>query len=174
MSDWLTYQPTHLLTDFVTDWLTDLQTNRLTRSLTQFSSTPCLSLGQTLKNHWLQCYATDSANPGVFVLLACGTTSSTCGQLSSYPLALVRTRMQAQGQRFSETCSEPVYTRVEILLTLPLTCVCLVSGCCSYGGRSSSEEHDRSLQTHRPNRRSPRAVQRADAQLHEGHPVGQH
>lgn len=55
-------------------------------------------LCQTLKNSWLQRFATDSADPGVFVLLACGTTSSTCGQLSSYPLALVRTRMQAQGQ----------------------------------------------------------------------------
>ncbi|KAG9335369.1 hypothetical protein JZ751_005291 [Albula glossodonta] len=51
---------------------------------------------QTLKNAWLQRYATDSADPGVFVLLACGTMSSTCGQLASYPLALVRTRMQAQ------------------------------------------------------------------------------
>lgn len=56
-----------------------------------------LDLWQTLKNSWLQRFATDSADPGVFVLLACGTTSSTCGQLSSYPLALVRTRMQAQG-----------------------------------------------------------------------------
>ncbi|XP_068429510.1 calcium-binding mitochondrial carrier protein SCaMC-2-B isoform X2 [Clinocottus analis] len=55
-----------------------------------------LAVYETLKNYWLQCYATDSADPGVFVLLACGTTSSTCGQLSSYPLALVRTRMQAQ------------------------------------------------------------------------------
>ncbi|XP_037609016.1 calcium-binding mitochondrial carrier protein SCaMC-2-like isoform X1 [Sebastes umbrosus] len=55
-----------------------------------------LAIYETLKNYWLQRYATDSADPGVFVLLACGTTSSTCGQLSSYPLALVRTRMQAQ------------------------------------------------------------------------------
>lgn len=55
-----------------------------------------LAVYETLKNSWLQRYATDSANPGVFVLLACGTTSSTCGQLASYPLALVRTRMQAQ------------------------------------------------------------------------------
>ncbi|KAF0031868.1 hypothetical protein F2P81_016423 [Scophthalmus maximus] len=52
----------------------------------------------TLKNSWLQRFATDSADPGVFVLLACCTTSSTCGQLASYPLALVRTRMQAQGR----------------------------------------------------------------------------
>ncbi|XP_039904535.1 calcium-binding mitochondrial carrier protein SCaMC-2-B-like isoform X2 [Simochromis diagramma] len=55
-----------------------------------------LAVYETLKNSWLQNYATDSADPGVFVLLACGTTSSTCGQLASYPLALVRTRMQAQ------------------------------------------------------------------------------
>uniref|UniRef100_A0A3P9IJK8 Solute carrier family 25 member 25b n=1 Tax=Oryzias latipes TaxID=8090 RepID=A0A3P9IJK8_ORYLA len=55
-----------------------------------------LAVYETLKNSWLQRFATDSANPGVFVLLACGTTSSTCGQLASYPLALVRTRMQAQ------------------------------------------------------------------------------
>ncbi|XP_023678863.1 calcium-binding mitochondrial carrier protein SCaMC-2-B isoform X5 [Paramormyrops kingsleyae] len=55
-----------------------------------------LAVYETLKTSWLQRYATDSADPGVFVLLACGTTSSTCGQLSSYPLALVRTRMQAQ------------------------------------------------------------------------------
>ena len=32
------------------------------------------------------------------MLLACGTMSSTVGQLASYPLALVRTRLQAQGR----------------------------------------------------------------------------
>lgn len=53
---------------------------------------------QTLKNMWLSYRAKDSANPGVLVLVACGTISSTCGQLASYPLALVRTRMQAQGK----------------------------------------------------------------------------
>ena len=47
---------------------------------------------------WLSYHAKDSANPGVLVLLGCGTISSTCGQLASYPLALVRTRMQAQGK----------------------------------------------------------------------------
>ncbi|KAI2661994.1 Calcium-binding mitochondrial carrier protein SCaMC-2-A [Labeo rohita] len=55
-----------------------------------------LAVYETLKNSWLQRYGTDNADPGVFVLLACGTVSSTCGQLASYPLALVRTRMQAQ------------------------------------------------------------------------------
>lgn len=56
---------------------------------------------QTLKNHWLQEYGGNSIDPGILVLLACGTVSSTCGQLASYPLALVRTRMQAQGSRLS-------------------------------------------------------------------------
>ncbi|GAB5567611.1 calcium-binding mitochondrial carrier protein SCaMC-3 isoform X3 [Prionailurus iriomotensis] len=51
---------------------------------------------ETLKNRWLQQYSHDSADPGILVLLACGTVSSTCGQIASYPLALVRTRMQAQ------------------------------------------------------------------------------
>lgn len=54
---------------------------------------------QSLKNAWLSYHPKDSANPGVLVLLGCGTISSTCGQLASYPLALVRTRMQAQGEQ---------------------------------------------------------------------------
>lgn len=53
---------------------------------------------QLLKTHWLDNFAKDSVNPGVVVLLGCGALSSTCGQLASYPLSLVRTRMQAQGE----------------------------------------------------------------------------
>ncbi|XP_033826675.1 calcium-binding mitochondrial carrier protein SCaMC-3-like [Periophthalmus magnuspinnatus] len=55
-----------------------------------------LAVYETLKNAWLQRYSVNTADPGVLVLLACGTVSSTCGQLASYPLSLVRTRMQAQ------------------------------------------------------------------------------
>ncbi|XP_060153245.1 mitochondrial adenyl nucleotide antiporter SLC25A23 isoform X2 [Globicephala melas] len=55
-----------------------------------------LAVYETLKNRWLQQHSHDSADPGILVLLACGTISSTCGQIASYPLALVRTRMQAQ------------------------------------------------------------------------------
>uniref|UniRef100_A0A3P9KRE2 EF-hand domain-containing protein n=1 Tax=Oryzias latipes TaxID=8090 RepID=A0A3P9KRE2_ORYLA len=55
-----------------------------------------LAVYETLKNTYLQRNGAHSADPGVLVLLACGTVSSTCGQLASYPLALVRTRMQAQ------------------------------------------------------------------------------
>nr|XP_026235407.1 calcium-binding mitochondrial carrier protein SCaMC-1-like [Urocitellus parryii] len=53
------------------------------------------SLCQFLKNHWLKHYAEDSVNPGVIILLACSTLSHTCGQLVSFPLYLIRTRMQA-------------------------------------------------------------------------------
>ncbi|XP_067452393.1 mitochondrial adenyl nucleotide antiporter SLC25A24 [Thunnus thynnus] len=55
-----------------------------------------LAVYESLKNVWLARYAKDTANPGILVLLGCGTVSSTCGQLASYPLALIRTRMQAQ------------------------------------------------------------------------------
>ncbi|KAM9797326.1 mitochondrial adenyl nucleotide antiporter SLC25A24-like [Syngnathus typhle] len=55
-----------------------------------------LAVYESLKNLWLSRYGKNTANPGVLVLLGCGTLSSTCGQLASYPLALVRTRMQAQ------------------------------------------------------------------------------
>ncbi|XP_060711295.1 mitochondrial adenyl nucleotide antiporter SLC25A24-like [Hemiscyllium ocellatum] len=55
-----------------------------------------LAVYETVKNKYLQTYGHSSTDPGVFVLLACGTISSTCGQLASYPLALIRTRMQAQ------------------------------------------------------------------------------
>ncbi|XP_058492939.1 calcium-binding mitochondrial carrier protein SCaMC-2-A [Solea solea] len=55
-----------------------------------------LAVYETLKNRYLEQYAANGSDPGIFVLLACGTVSSTCGQLASYPLALVRTRMQAQ------------------------------------------------------------------------------
>lgn len=55
-----------------------------------------LAVYESLKNAWLSHYAKDTPNPGILVLLCCGTISSTCGQISSYPLALLRTRMQAQ------------------------------------------------------------------------------
>eukprot|EP00064_Thunnus_orientalis_P020925 superscaffoldBa00006052_g21077 len=55
-----------------------------------------IKLPRTLKNSYLQQYGINSHDPGVLVLLACGTVSSGCGQLASYPLALIRTRMQAQ------------------------------------------------------------------------------
>ncbi|XP_061086868.1 mitochondrial adenyl nucleotide antiporter SLC25A23-like isoform X4 [Conger conger] len=55
-----------------------------------------LAVYETLKNAWLLQYGESSPDPGVLVLVGCGTLSSTCGQVASYPLALIRTRMQAQ------------------------------------------------------------------------------
>jgi len=53
-----------------------------------------LTIYETLKQFYLK-ENPNQKDPGVLVLLACGTVSSTCGQLASYPLALVRTRLQA-------------------------------------------------------------------------------
>ncbi|KAG5682049.1 hypothetical protein PVAND_011437 [Polypedilum vanderplanki] len=54
-----------------------------------------LAVYETLKKKYLSSH-TDQEVPQVWLLLACGSASSTLGQLCSYPLALVRTRMQAQ------------------------------------------------------------------------------
>ena len=61
---------------------------------------------QTLKNFYLNYHKNESADPGVLVLLACGTVSSTCGQLASYPLSLVRTKLQAQGKEYCSPCDQ--------------------------------------------------------------------
>ena len=52
---------------------------------------------QTLKRLYTKQHI-NGQDPGILVLLACGTASSTCGQLASYPLALVRTKLQAKGE----------------------------------------------------------------------------
>lgn len=54
-----------------------------------------ISVHQTLKKLYIQ--KNKDKDPGVLAVLLCGTISSTCGQLASYPLALIRTRLQAQG-----------------------------------------------------------------------------
>ena len=42
-------------------------------------------------------YADRGEEPGVSVVLGCGMLSSTCGMLVTYPLGLIRTRLQASG-----------------------------------------------------------------------------
>lgn len=54
-----------------------------------------LAVYETLKFTWLN-RNSGVVDPGVMVLVGCGAVSGTCGQLASYPLALIRTRMQAQ------------------------------------------------------------------------------
>ncbi|XP_024936609.1 calcium-binding mitochondrial carrier protein SCaMC-2 isoform X2 [Cephus cinctus] len=54
-----------------------------------------LAVYETLKNNYLRTHEKNE-QPAFWVLLLCGTASSTAGQVCSYPLALVRTRLQAQ------------------------------------------------------------------------------
>lgn len=55
-----------------------------------------LAVYETLKNRYLRTHDISTMVPPPFwILLLCGTASSTAGQVCSYPLALVRTRLQA-------------------------------------------------------------------------------
>lgn len=56
-----------------------------------------LAVYETLKKRYLAEHAEQGAPP-IYLLLACGSASSSLGQIASYPLALVRTRLQAQGE----------------------------------------------------------------------------
>ncbi|GFS15977.1 calcium-binding mitochondrial carrier protein SCaMC-2 [Elysia marginata] len=53
-----------------------------------------LAVYETLKRAYMK--RNKDQDPGILALLLCGTFSSTAGQLASYPLALIRTRLQAQ------------------------------------------------------------------------------
>lgn len=67
-----------------------------------------LAIYETLKQSYMKKYK--DQDPNVFVLLACGTTSSTCGQLASYPLALIRTRLQADAK--SKNTMTSIFTKI--------------------------------------------------------------
>lgn len=56
-----------------------------------------LAVYETLKKKYLAKHTEQQGAPPIYLLLACGSVSSTLGQVCSYPLALVRTRLQAQG-----------------------------------------------------------------------------
>ena len=56
-----------------------------------------LAVYETLKKKYLS-HHKETEQPTIWLLLACGSVSSTLGQVCSYPLALVRTRLQAQGE----------------------------------------------------------------------------
>jgi len=55
-----------------------------------------LAVYETLKKAYVKRHP-NKAEPGILALLLCGTISSTAGQLTSYPFALVRTRLQVSG-----------------------------------------------------------------------------
>lgn len=64
-----------------------------------------LAVYETLKNTYIRQHSDGSGQPSVLLLLACGTASSTCGQVCSYPLALVRTQLQAKVVTDAQACS---------------------------------------------------------------------
>ncbi|CAG0914729.1 unnamed protein product [Notodromas monacha] len=68
-----------------------------------------LAVYETLKQQFI---SKQNGEPSVFVALFCATTSSTCGQICAYPLALVRTKLQAQVVERSQRCSKAVQITV--------------------------------------------------------------
>ncbi|CAH1966306.1 unnamed protein product [Acanthoscelides obtectus] len=58
-----------------------------------------LAVYETLKKKYITSHSSNE-QPSFWTLLACGSVSSTLGQMCSYPLALVRTRLQAQGKKY--------------------------------------------------------------------------
>ncbi|KAJ8981203.1 hypothetical protein NQ317_014847 [Molorchus minor] len=54
-----------------------------------------LAVYETLKRKYFMTHSSNE-QPSFWMLLACGSASSTLGQMCSYPLALIRTRLQAQ------------------------------------------------------------------------------
>ncbi|XP_054157973.1 calcium-binding mitochondrial carrier protein SCaMC-2-like isoform X2 [Oppia nitens] len=76
-----------------------------------------LAVYETLKKLYLRHHSLEE-DPGILVLLTCGTISSTCGQVTSYPLALVRTRLQAQSDTTSTTTTGTTTTRRPTMVSL--------------------------------------------------------
>jgi solute carrier family 25 phosphate transporter 23/24/25/41 len=56
-----------------------------------------LAVYETLKSLYISHTESTSNQTSILPLFMCGLASSTCGQVVSYPLSLIRTRLQAQG-----------------------------------------------------------------------------
>ena len=54
-------------------------------------------VNSVLKEAASRAYSSRGHEPGVGVVLGCGMASSTCAMLLTYPLNLIRTRLQASG-----------------------------------------------------------------------------
>jgi solute carrier family 25 phosphate transporter 23/24/25/41 len=62
-----------------------------------------LSINSVLKDMATHFYAARNQDPGVATVLGCGMISSTSAMLGTYPLNLIRTRLQASGMPGSPT-----------------------------------------------------------------------
>ncbi|ELT87743.1 hypothetical protein CAPTEDRAFT_181015 [Capitella teleta] len=70
-----------------------------------------LAIYETLKQKYLSKHPNEP-NPGVLLLLGCGTVSSTCGMLTAYPLTLLRTKMQAAATPEAKAGLLPLFKHV--------------------------------------------------------------
>ncbi|KAL0280435.1 UNVERIFIED_CONTAM: hypothetical protein PYX00_001724 [Menopon gallinae] len=76
-----------------------------------------LAVYETLKNTYISKHGgTHDQQPAVTLLLACGTVSTICGQVCSYPLALIRTRLQAKV--FATVEDERTYSMTNVFKTI--------------------------------------------------------
>ncbi|XP_038638883.1 calcium-binding mitochondrial carrier protein SCaMC-2-like isoform X2 [Scyliorhinus canicula] len=55
-----------------------------------------LAVYETMKNLWIKRYTTGNERPNMLLVVGSATTSNVVGQLASYPLMLIHTRMQAE------------------------------------------------------------------------------
>ncbi|CAK7304611.1 Calcium-binding mitochondrial carrier protein SCaMC-1 [Vulpes lagopus] len=69
---------------------------------------------ELLKNYWLEHHATESVDPGIMILLGCSTLSHTFAQIATFPLNLIRTRMQAQALEEKGTTTSMIHLVQEI------------------------------------------------------------
>ena len=67
-----------------------------------------LSVNSVLKDATERYYSACGREPGVAVVLGCGMLSSACAMLGTYPLNLIRTRLQASGMPGSPTFAGPL------------------------------------------------------------------
>jgi hypothetical protein len=119
-----------------------------------------LAVYETLKKKYLKTHS-NLEQPSFWMLLACGSVSSTLGQMCSYPLALVRTRLQAQGESSATLRSDSVLTG---------------GFCCSgasHGGPRCDYDDGR-LQDDTEKRGRPGPVPGHNAQLHQSDAGGEH
>lgn len=76
-----------------------------------------LAVYETLKKKYINRYSIHNEQPGMLLLLACGSASCTLGQVCSYPLALIRTRLQAQGNYYY-LINSPVPSYIYLIIIL--------------------------------------------------------
>uniref|UniRef100_A0A914HD80 Mitochondrial carrier protein n=1 Tax=Globodera rostochiensis TaxID=31243 RepID=A0A914HD80_GLORO len=71
-----------------------------------------LAVYETLKNLWIRRNNSDGTDPGVVLILGCGLVSSSVGQVITYPIALIRTKLQARA--ISSDPNQPATIRGQV------------------------------------------------------------